>query len=1759
MVALLLFAGGLCALLWSWPNGGLHDLSTSPSSIVTRESPAAAVQSACGPPYLHMHTAECRQDTTAAIATKSRRLQQNTTTVPTLTIKNTSFEQLPPPEFMPRYGLSALSASRAVVVMGGSLIYHDTSLDDVWITTDGVGPRRWKLAPQKNETKLTRRSFFGAAVHPSADAPFRFLVTGGLDISGIEGDPPSRYLNDVLVSRDGTTWRTLVDEAPWKPREGHQLVVIPGPENSTNATFLLLGGQTAKGIQHDVWRSTNGIDWELLSRRAPWRGRRLFQTAVTGWPGGSEGKNMSVYVMGGEGLSEGHLSDLYNDVWRSDDLGVTWSEVTKSASWPPRYGFGGLGFFHGGLLVIGGATISDAGMDEYLNDIWYSPDGGKTWKELLAKETKPFSPCAFFGLTIRINELWLIGGMHLAQLGQGRVTIPTNEVYKATLKARETYHDVTDCEQSAWSEWSQCDGQRTRNRTTITEARNGGEPCGDSVETENCTVQRVETCEGDECAARTVLFSLRGCPCIERSCQKEGLNIPGLERFCIVREEDCGKGPCTCEGPILGQFYDACVEGGIEQVFTNGGCRCIKECRRRSNDDKPTCPIHPREECADQSATGSYTLPECDSPKWEYQLRPPTFCAGVEERLSSRRKAHWTHLVYMNADNNLESYAMSDLKEMLQIPKSDFNLLVLVDRADPEVEDSSHRAIHDMVICPNATSDVNARVARQQFSGAYELLMIGDPYENQNSTSRRRWLLKRDLEESNMDDGQVLREFIAGALKEFPAEHYALTLWDHGVGRKGFGGDSSHGNWDSLMNLWALETNIRNGAKDAGMPDDFRFDLLSFDACLMASYEVTTALASQGHFFLGSETLISGTGWDWKSLRPTQPNGTATPPLEYARKIALATMDLYVRKERLMTLAIVDLYKILEFRKAFAQRQRTLTKRLHDCVDTKEVDRIRTAYQRADDSLRGRQASLFSGEIVNPVDMGMLLQFLEAEVERVMPADELDSFSFKDAIKKYNESIVYFNGSDNFGNIPLTGLHADLTLEEPVTSRLLEADEHSTSEAPASDARQLQDDAAKWGAGISDDPNWQSTGTPNDLRVFLEPIYDTKRTVCRARKGPPELQPKFVMLNCTLYLMSSAGQEADSTAAAPRYRVEVFRNTSSGAAAYTALKTIMTKPKPENDGKFQQAFVVTAEQSPDKDELADYVIDHVTAEWEGEGWILHQSLWTEMEKFTKRGDCKAPSWIRQCPAGFGDAVPARPATNEGSDRTFERQCVWLSALASKQSNEQSNGATRRTLQIPARLYRSFTDFTRQVKDARRARLVIDYNAKSPDESRLSLFAANRFGVEAEVSSQDWGLIEPLHTYVNLTAVDGSGRYDMAPDDAESIQSDVPSCFAFMWGSDPEAPEREADKIEVLQWPPAGSGTPGQAEEAEDGDSRRALQDTDDDKRERVLGIKAKETIGATPKVIGSFVVLSEANSQQRHTNTGCSEYEKDPTAYCKTCDALALLGEADCAREEDTLGCSDICARFCEGNPCARRLAGVGGSVLPEVVPSLSRLLQRPSTMSIDLYSIGTPNGQKITVALEEMGIPYKEHLVHIGKNDQFKPVPRISPNNKIPAIVDNGAPGGPLSLFESGAILLYLAEKSGKFMPSDLHKKYEVTQWLMWQMGGLGPMLGQMGHFWKHAAKNQPEEKLAYGQERYFTEGQRLWKVLDTQLEGKEYVCGDISIADFAIFPWLICVDKFYGMADKFLEYKNVQAYIERMWSRPAVKKGMAAMPFPH
>ncbi|CEL91824.1 unnamed protein product [Vitrella brassicaformis CCMP3155] len=122
-------------------------------------------------------------------------------------------------------------------------------------------------------------------------------------------------------------------------------------------------------------------------------------------------------------------------------------------------------------------------------------------------------------------------------------------------------------------------------------------------------------CEGDECAAQSVLFSLTGCPCVEHSCQKIlNLNIPGLERYCTVRQEDCDKGPCKCLGPTLGQYYDACVEGCNEQVFTNGGCRCIDQCRKRSSDDKPTCRIHPKEECADQSESGFYTLPASCAP-----------------------------------------------------------------------------------------------------------------------------------------------------------------------------------------------------------------------------------------------------------------------------------------------------------------------------------------------------------------------------------------------------------------------------------------------------------------------------------------------------------------------------------------------------------------------------------------------------------------------------------------------------------------------------------------------------------------------------------------------------------------------------------------------------------------------------------------------------------------------------------------------------------------------------------------------------------------------------------------------------------------------------------------------------------------------------------------------------------------------------------------------------------------------------------------
>jgi len=209
----------------------------------------------------------------------------------------------------------------------------------------------------------------------------------------------------------------------------------------------------------------------------------------------------------------------------------------------------------------------------------------------------------------------------------------------------------------------------------------------------------------------------------------------------------------------------------------------------------------------------------------------------------------------------------------------------------------------------------------------------------------------------------------------------------------------------------------------------------------------------------------------------------------------------------------------------------------------------------------------------------------------------------------------------------------------------------------------------------------------------------------------------------------------------------------------------------------------------------------------------------------------------------------------------------------------------------------------------------------------------------------------------------------------------------------------------------------------------------------------------------------------------------------------------------------------------------------------------------IQFYSVATPNGQKIGIALEEMGLEYESHLVDIRKNQQFSPeFLAINPNNKIPAIVDlQGPEQKPLNLFESGAILIYLAEKSGKFLPKSPEKHYLTIQWLMWQMAGFGPMLGQMGHFWKYC-----KEDIPYAKERYLTEGKRLFKVLNQQLEGKEYVIGDeYTIADMAIYPWVICVEKFYGLKDKFSDFPNISRWIKTISERPAVQKGMTILPF--
>lgn len=205
----------------------------------------------------------------------------------------------------------------------------------------------------------------------------------------------------------------------------------------------------------------------------------------------------------------------------------------------------------------------------------------------------------------------------------------------------------------------------------------------------------------------------------------------------------------------------------------------------------------------------------------------------------------------------------------------------------------------------------------------------------------------------------------------------------------------------------------------------------------------------------------------------------------------------------------------------------------------------------------------------------------------------------------------------------------------------------------------------------------------------------------------------------------------------------------------------------------------------------------------------------------------------------------------------------------------------------------------------------------------------------------------------------------------------------------------------------------------------------------------------------------------------------------------------------------------------------------------------------IDLYYWPTPNGHKITIFLEESGLKYNIIPVDIGKGDQFKKeFLKISPNNKMPAIVDHDAEGGPLAIFESGAILQYLAEKTGKFLPGGAREKYRVLQWLTWQVAHLGPMLGQANHFVKYAPQVDPKADLSYPRQRYLNEARRLYGVMDRQLNRHEYLAGAYSIADIAAWPWAKGY-KTYGF--DIAEWPDLKLWLERIAARPAVKKALA------
>lgn len=208
----------------------------------------------------------------------------------------------------------------------------------------------------------------------------------------------------------------------------------------------------------------------------------------------------------------------------------------------------------------------------------------------------------------------------------------------------------------------------------------------------------------------------------------------------------------------------------------------------------------------------------------------------------------------------------------------------------------------------------------------------------------------------------------------------------------------------------------------------------------------------------------------------------------------------------------------------------------------------------------------------------------------------------------------------------------------------------------------------------------------------------------------------------------------------------------------------------------------------------------------------------------------------------------------------------------------------------------------------------------------------------------------------------------------------------------------------------------------------------------------------------------------------------------------------------------------------------------------------------LQLYSTPTPNGVKVSILLEETGLAYEPHYIDIGKNETWGPeYLALNPNGKIPAILDPDGPGGqPLGLFESGAILLYLAEKTGKFLPADPARRYECLQWVMFQMGGLGPMFGQLGYFWKFAGKDIEDKRPL---ERYRAESKRLLGVLETRLNGRQWIMGDeYTIADISMIGWVRNLIGFYG-AGELVDYDKlarVPDWLARALARPAVQRGL-------